>query len=32
MHDYDYDEEGNLIRRTVRNLTNDERKESEDIL
>lgn len=31
-HDYLYDEHGNLIKRTIRELTEDERKENSDIL
>ncbi len=31
-HDYIYDDEGNLIDRPRRELTDDERKENEDIL
>ena len=31
-HDYIYDENGNLIGRPMRELTDEERKENEDIL
>ena len=31
-HDYVYDEEGKLVGRPVRELTEDERKENADIL